>query len=168
MLSLTGILISTCISVINTLGVYWQHHQWKVPESNRPHGLLVHLTVIAPRDIPFHNRQRTFIVLFPHFLSRQCFHHKKNIIYYTKTRQSYHINNILQRMGKRGIEPPTFTTWERIYSALQHHQSLPLPRNRHKTVSNNVFRAMRCTRHTKCRLQPNHRPPASKQHNLTA
>lgn len=46
-LSLTGILISTCISVINTLGVYWQHHQWKAPESNRPHGLLVHLTVIA-------------------------------------------------------------------------------------------------------------------------
>ncbi len=46
-LSLTGILISTCISVINALGVYWQHRQWKVPESNRPHGLLAHLTVIA-------------------------------------------------------------------------------------------------------------------------
>ena len=26
-LSLTGILISTCISLINALGVYWQHHQ---------------------------------------------------------------------------------------------------------------------------------------------
>ena len=85
---------------------------------------------MQPCDIPFHTRQRTFIALFPHFLSRQCFHHKKNIIYYTKTRQSYHINNILQRMGKRGIEPPMFTTWELIYSQLQHRQSLPLPRMR--------------------------------------
>ena len=52
-LSLTGILISTCISVINTLGVYWQYRQWKVPESNRPHGLLVHLTVIAYQRYTF-------------------------------------------------------------------------------------------------------------------
>lgn len=32
-------------------------------------------------------------------------------------------------MGKRGIEPPLFTTWELIYSQLQHRQSLPLPQN---------------------------------------
>lgn len=32
-------------------------------------------------------------------------------------------------MGERGIEPPMFTTRERIYSPPQHHQSLPLPRN---------------------------------------
>ena len=66
------------------------------------------------------------------------------------------------------IEPPMFTTWELIYSQPQHRQSLPLPQNRPQTVSNNVYRAMRCTRHTKCRLQPNHRAHASKQHNLTA
>lgn len=52
-------------------------------------------------------RQRTFIVLFPRFLSRQRFHHKKNIIHYTKTRQPCHINNILQRVGIAGIEPAT-------------------------------------------------------------
>ena len=33
------------------------------------------------------------------------------------------------KIGKRGIEPPMFTTWELIYSQLQHRQSLPLPRN---------------------------------------
>ena len=33
-LSLTGILISTCISLINALGVYWQHRQWGREESN--------------------------------------------------------------------------------------------------------------------------------------
>lgn len=38
-----------------------------------------------------------------------------------------------------------FTTWELIYSQLQHRQSLPLPRNRYQTVSNNVYRAMPCT-----------------------
>ena len=38
-----------------------------------------------------------------------------------------------------------FTTWELIYSQLQHRQSLPLPRNRHQTVSNNVFRDMHRT-----------------------
>lgn len=32
-------------------------------------------------------------------------------------------------MGKRGIEPPMFTAWERIYSPPQHRQSLPLPQN---------------------------------------
>ena len=32
-------------------------------------------------------------------------------------------------MGKRGIEPPMFTAWERIYSPPQHLQSLPLPQN---------------------------------------
>lgn len=52
---------------------------------------------------------------------------------------------LLSRVGKRGIEPPMFTTWELIYSQPQHRQSLPLPHNRHPTVSNNVFRAMRCT-----------------------
>lgn len=52
-------------------------------------------------------RQRTFVVLFPRFLSRQRFHHKKNIIHYTKTRQPCHINNILQRVGIAGIEPAT-------------------------------------------------------------
>ena len=36
---------------------------------------------------------------------------------------------LLSRMGKRGIEPPMFTTWELIYSQPQHRQSLPLPRN---------------------------------------
>ena len=107
MLSLTGILISTYISVINVLGVYWQHRQWKVPESNQHHGLLVHITVIAPRDIPFHNRQRTFIVLFSRFLNRQRFHHKKNFICYTKIRQPCHTNAILQRIGIAGIEPAT-------------------------------------------------------------
>lgn len=48
-------------------------------------------------------------------------------------------------MGKRGIEPPVFTTWELIYSQPQHRQSLPLPQNRPQTVSNHIFRAMRCT-----------------------
>ena len=52
---------------------------------------------------------------------------------------------LLSRMGKRGIEPPVFTTWEQIYSLPQHRQSLPLPHNRHQTVSNLIFRAMRCT-----------------------
>lgn len=51
----------------------------------------------------------------------------------------------IMEMGKRGIEPPAFTTWELIYSQPQHRQSLPLPQNRHQTVSNNIFRAMRCT-----------------------
>ena len=32
-------------------------------------------------------------------------------------------------MGERGIEPPMFTTRERIYSPPQHHQSLPFARN---------------------------------------
>ena len=90
-----------------------------MPESNRPHGLLVHLTVIAPRDIPFHNRQRTFIVLFSRFLSRQRFHHKKNFICYTKIRQPCHTNAILQRIGIAEIEPANtgikiqcLTTWQ--------------------------------------------------------
>lgn len=86
---------------------YSDYFKRKVPESNRPHGLLVHLTVIAPRDIPFHNRQRTFIVLFSRFLSRQRFHHKKNFICYTKIRQPCHTNAILQRIGIAGIEPAT-------------------------------------------------------------
>lgn len=34
-------------------------------------------------------------------------------------------------MGKRGIEPPMFTAWERIYSPPQHRQSLPLPQSWH-------------------------------------
>lgn len=38
-----------------------------------------------------------------------------------------------------------FTTRELIYSQPQHRQSLPLPQNRHKTVSNHIFRAMRRT-----------------------
>lgn len=42
------------------------------------------------------------------------------------TALTYSIN---LEMGKRGIEPPTFTTWERIYSPPQHRQLLPLPRN---------------------------------------
>ena len=33
------------------------------------------------------------------------------------------------RMGERGIEPPMFTTRERIYSPPQHHQSLPFALN---------------------------------------
>lgn len=36
---------------------------------------------------------------------------------------------LLSRVGKRGIEPPMFTTWELIYSQPQHRQSLPLPQN---------------------------------------
>lgn len=103
------------------------------PDSNR---LQFHYGNTAKFSI---YRQRTLIVLFPRFLSRQRFHHKKNIIHYTKTRQPCHINNILQRMGKRGIEPPMFTTWELIYSQPQHRQSLPLPHNRHKTVSNMFY-----------------------------
>nr|DAU92238.1 MAG TPA: hypothetical protein [Bacteriophage sp.] len=46
-------MISACISLINALGVYWQYRQWKVPESNRPHGLLVHLTAIAYQRYTF-------------------------------------------------------------------------------------------------------------------
>ena len=42
------------------------------------------------------------------------------------TALTYSIN---LEMGKRGIEPPLFTAWERIYSPPQHRQSLPLPRN---------------------------------------
>ena len=186
-LSLTGILISTCISVINTLGVYWQHHLWGLQESNpRQPGhtaflyapinhrlfsesagnplhalprmyvvfavLRLYVSALFPDFQPKHRpsadrqrnlteaqcvgfeparrinarrlskpfqyhygntakfstyRQRTFIVLFPRFLSRQRFHHKKNIIHYTKTLQPCHINNILQRVGIAGIEPAT-------------------------------------------------------------
>lgn len=32
-------------------------------------------------------------------------------------------------MGKRGIEPPLFTTWEQVYSLPLHSQSLPLSRS---------------------------------------
>ena len=51
---------------------------------------------------------------------------------------SYALFLFLQ-VGKRGIEPPMFTTWELIYSQPQHRQSLPLPHNRHKTVSNMFY-----------------------------
>lgn len=33
--------------------------------------------------------------------------------------------NILCIVGGEGFEPPMFTLWERIYSPLQHRQSLP-------------------------------------------
>ena len=39
-------------------------------------------------------------------------------------------------MGKIGIEPIMFTTRERIYSPLQHRQSLPLSQNPDSRVSN--------------------------------
>ena len=51
------------------------------------------------------------------------------------------------QVGKRGIEPPMFTTLELIYSQPQHRQSLPLPHNRHKTVSN-MFYVLCVTRST--------------------
>ena len=37
--------------------------------------------------------------------------------------------NLNWGVRERGIEPPMFTTRERIYSPLQHRQSLPLPQN---------------------------------------
>ena len=38
-----------------------------------------------------------------------------------------------------------FTLWERIYNPPQHHQSLLFSPNRLSPVSNNIFRALRCT-----------------------
>lgn len=84
-----------------------------------------------------------------------------------------YLNQSINQLGtivEQGLEPctwnlSTISFTKRLTPA---NTFLAIHENRHTTVSNNVFRAMRCTRHTKCRLQPNHRAPASKQHNLTA